>query len=150
MDGMRARIETQAIRVIVTTEDHEIEGYIHIKPGGYQSRVSDLLNMHDLQYIPITDATITTLSQAHQTPRQVKTIIIRLDTIKMVIPVDGDEGLGGGPGGDAGPGGGGPGGGMGGPGGPGTGGGPGGNPAGPGGVPHRGGPWEAIWDRKSG
>lgn len=38
-------VQTQAIRVMVTTDDYEIEGFIHVKPGGYQSRVSDLLNV---------------------------------------------------------------------------------------------------------
>lgn len=85
--GMHSKIETRPIRVIITTDTHEIEGFMHIKPGGYQSRVSDLLNMHDLQYIPITQAIIQNLAQVHKAPWQVDTLILRLDTIKMVTPL---------------------------------------------------------------
>jgi len=88
MDGAGTRIGTQPIRVVVTTDEYEIEGFIHIKPGGYQSRVSDLLNVHDLQYLPVTDATIRTLTQQHKAPRKVDTVILRLADVKMVVPLD--------------------------------------------------------------
>ena len=52
--GLESKITTQAIKVMITTDVYEIEGFLHIKPGGYQSRVSDLLNAKGLQYIPIT------------------------------------------------------------------------------------------------
>lgn len=88
--GIHSKIETHPIRVIITTDNHEIEGFMHIKPGGYQSRISDLLNMQNLKYIPITHATIQNLAQVHKAPRQVDTLILRLDTIKMVTPLSDD------------------------------------------------------------
>ena len=84
------KIQTEAVKVLVTTDDYEIEGYMHVKPGGYQSRISDLLNVKELHYIPITEATCRKLSDPAAPPRQVHTLILRLDTIKMVIPANGD------------------------------------------------------------
>jgi hypothetical protein len=79
-------IQTQTVRVSVTTDDYEIEGFIHVKPGGYQSRVSDLLNVKDLHFIPMTQVTYQSLRHPDEPPRTSDTLIVRLDTIKMVIP----------------------------------------------------------------
>lgn len=88
MDSGMQRIQTQPIRIMVTTDDHEIEGYMHIKPGGYQSRISDLLNAKELHFVPITEAVYRSLRHPEQPSRQAATLIIRLDTIRMVIPLD--------------------------------------------------------------
>jgi len=85
------RLETKPIRVLVTTDDYEIDGYMHIKPGGYQSRVSDILNVKGLHYIPLTDATYRSLHHPEEPVRKVPTLIIRMDTIKMVAPQNGAE-----------------------------------------------------------
>ena len=90
MDSMQSNIQTQAIRVLITTDDFEIEGFMHTKPGGYQSRISDILNAKDLHYVPITRASCRLLHNSVQEPRPAETIIVRLDTIKMVIPLDGE------------------------------------------------------------
>jgi hypothetical protein len=81
-------IQTKPIKVMVTTDDYEIQGYMHIKPGGYQSRISDLLNVKELHYVPITDATFRKLRQPDEPPRKAQTLILKLDTIKMVVPLD--------------------------------------------------------------
>ncbi|MEK7817710.1 MAG: hypothetical protein AAB281_05595 [Actinomycetota bacterium] len=88
MDNIR--LETQAIRVLVITDDYEIHGSMHIKPGGYQGRVSDLLNHKEVRYIPITDATFKSLEQTDEVARADETLIVRVDTIKMVAPDDED------------------------------------------------------------
>jgi hypothetical protein len=84
---MHTKIETHPVHVIVTTDDYEIDGYMHVKPGGYQSRISDLLNMREIHYIPITDASLRSVGLPEQPPRQAGTVIVRLDTIKMVVPL---------------------------------------------------------------
>lgn len=89
--GGDRRIRTQPMKVLITTDDYEIRGLIHIKPGGYQGRVSDLLNAKDLQYIPVTQATYRSLRDPALPPQKAWTLILRLDTIKMVIPQDGSE-----------------------------------------------------------
>lgn len=86
--GIGGKIKTQPTKVLITTDDYEIQGLVHIKPGGYQSRVSDLLNARDLHFIPITQATYRSLRHPGEAPRQARTVIVRLDTIKMVVPED--------------------------------------------------------------
>ncbi|MHB9111256.1 MAG: DUF6812 domain-containing protein [Thermoleophilia bacterium] len=89
--GVSSHIETKAIRVLITTEDYEIDGYMHIKPGGYQSRVSDLLNVKGQQYLPLTNATYRNINNPDALAHKVETLIIRMDTIKMVAPQSGSE-----------------------------------------------------------
>lgn len=85
---MGTHIQTKPVKVMVTTDDYEIQGFMHIKPGGYQSRISDLLNVKELHYVPITHAVFRKLRYPDEPPRRAETLIIRLDTIKMVVPVD--------------------------------------------------------------
>ncbi len=86
--SMGSSIQTKPIKVLITTEDYEIEGFMHIKPGGYQSRISDLLNMKELHYIPVTQATFRKLRHPDEPPRHADTLILKLDTVKMVVPLD--------------------------------------------------------------
>ncbi len=85
------KIRTKPMKVTVVTDDYEIHGLMHIKPGGYQSRVSDLLNARDLQFVPITQATYRNLRHPEEPARKAWTLIIRLDYIKMVVPEDGED-----------------------------------------------------------
>ena len=82
------KVATSPLKVLVTTEDYEIRGLMHTRPGGYQSRISDLLNLKDLHYIPITQATYRSLRHPDEPPRKAWTLIVRLDTIRMVVPED--------------------------------------------------------------
>ncbi|MBE0428882.1 MAG: hypothetical protein IBX61_03310 [Thermoleophilia bacterium] len=83
---MHSKIQTEPVRVWIATGDHEIDGYMHVKPGGYQSRISDVLNASDNDYIPVTEAGIRSLRNPQEQPRKADILILRLDTIKMVIP----------------------------------------------------------------
>lgn len=89
--GVNPNIETKAVRVLITTDDYEIDGFLHIKPGGYQSRVSDILNAKGQQYLPLTNATYRNVRHPDELVRKVETLIIRMDTIKMVAPQNGSE-----------------------------------------------------------
>ncbi len=90
--AISTQIKTKLIKVLVTTDDYEIEGFMHIKPGGYQSRVSDLLNAKELHFVPITRAVFRKLRHPDEPCRKAATLILRLDTIKMVVPLDaGDD-----------------------------------------------------------
>lgn len=89
--GISTRIETIPIRVLITTDDYEIDGDIHIKPGSYQSRISDILNGKGLQYLPLTNVRYHNMHKPDDLVRKVDTLIIRMDTIKMVAPQNGAE-----------------------------------------------------------
>ncbi len=47
------------LRVRVETERHVIEGTLQLPNEGYRSRLTDFLNSHDSDFLPITDAQLT-------------------------------------------------------------------------------------------
>jgi len=55
--GMERRTE----RIAIETERHRIEGAITLARDGYRSRVSDVLNASERDFITLTDVTITPL-----------------------------------------------------------------------------------------
>ena len=48
------------LRVRLETERHVIEGTLQLPSEGYRSRMTDFLNSHDSDFLPITDAELTT------------------------------------------------------------------------------------------
>lgn len=82
----RPTMDTHPVRVLIITDDYEINGFIHVKPGGYLGRVSDILNQKEVRYIPVTDVVFHSLRNPDEPPRRAPTLIIRNDTIKMVAP----------------------------------------------------------------
>ena len=57
MSGMDHRRE----RIRLETERHRIEGEITLARDGYRSRVSDVLNASERDFVTLTDATVTPL-----------------------------------------------------------------------------------------
>jgi hypothetical protein len=54
-------IDHRKERIRVETERHRIEGVLTLARDGYRSRVSDVLNASERDFITLTDATITPL-----------------------------------------------------------------------------------------
>jgi hypothetical protein len=48
------------LRVRLETERHVIEGTLQLPNEGYRSRMTDFLNSHDSDFLPVTDAQLTT------------------------------------------------------------------------------------------
>jgi hypothetical protein len=46
------------LRVRLETERHAIEGTLQLPSEGYRSRMTDFLNSHDSDFLPITDAEV--------------------------------------------------------------------------------------------
>ena len=46
------------LRVRLETELHVIEGTLQLPSEGYRSRMTDFLNAHDSDFLPVTDATV--------------------------------------------------------------------------------------------
>jgi hypothetical protein len=57
-------------RVRIETERHRIEGWLTLALDGYRSRVSDVLNASERDFITLTDVTVSPLqggaSETHQ------------------------------------------------------------------------------------
>ncbi len=47
------------LRVRLETERHTIEGTLQLPSEGYRSRMTDFLNSHDSDFLPVTAATLT-------------------------------------------------------------------------------------------
>jgi hypothetical protein len=87
---MDPKVPTRPIRVMVTTREYEIQGNLHIMAGGYQSRISDLLNRRENKFIPITDAIFLSVRESNSEPRHAETVLVKVDCIEMIVP-DADE-----------------------------------------------------------
>jgi uncharacterized protein DUF6812 len=46
------------LRVRLETERHVIEGTLQLPSEGYRSRMTDFLNSHDSDFLPVTDAQV--------------------------------------------------------------------------------------------
>lgn len=83
---MDPKVATTPIRVMVSTREYEIQGDLHIVAGGYQSRISDLMNRRDNKFIPITDAIFLSIWDTDGEPRHAETVLVKVDCIEMIIP----------------------------------------------------------------
>jgi hypothetical protein len=54
-------MEYRAVQVIIETDRHRIAGSVQLPVNGYRSRVTDILNSTERDFIPITDAKIELL-----------------------------------------------------------------------------------------
>jgi hypothetical protein len=54
-------MEQRQERVLIETERHRIAGTLTLPRDGYRSRVSDLLNAPERDFVPLTDVTIELL-----------------------------------------------------------------------------------------
>jgi hypothetical protein len=60
-DPRAASVEHRQERIRVETERHRIEGSLTLARDGYRSRVSDVLNAAERDFITLTDAIVTPL-----------------------------------------------------------------------------------------
>jgi hypothetical protein len=56
-------------RVRIETDRHAIEGTLQLPNEGYRSRMTDFLNAHEQDFVPITDAEIEWLDGSRGTER---------------------------------------------------------------------------------
>ncbi|HEY2180123.1 MAG TPA: hypothetical protein VGH09_00455 [Solirubrobacteraceae bacterium] len=81
MDHRRERIRLE-------TERHRIEGEITLARDGYRSRVSDVLNASERDFVTLTDATVTPLDGGPVELHDYITLARR--HIVFVVPPDAD------------------------------------------------------------
>lgn len=83
-----AKVKTQQVRAKILTDEYEIEGNVHLKPGSYRGRVSDILNAPEAEFIPVTQARCTSRNSAGSSPVSTDCTIVQVKTIKMVFPFE--------------------------------------------------------------
>ena len=61
-EGQQPGIDQRTERVRIETERHRIEGLLTLARDGYRSRVSDVLNASERDFITLTDVTVEPLA----------------------------------------------------------------------------------------
>jgi hypothetical protein len=56
-----ADVDHRSERVVLETARHRIDGVVTLARDGYRSRVSDVLNASERDFLPLTDATVAPL-----------------------------------------------------------------------------------------
>ena len=84
----QVRIKTQPVRAKILTDEYEIEGNVHLKPGNRHGRVSDILNAPEVEFIPVTQAKCTSRASADSKPVDTDCTIVQVRTIKMIFPFE--------------------------------------------------------------
>ena len=77
----RRRVE----RAVFETDRQIVEGDLTLPPAGYQSRFSDSLNRGDFEFVPLTNAQVTSLEDGKV--RQLPFLILSKRHIRVAYPV---------------------------------------------------------------
>jgi hypothetical protein len=91
-EGAHARQESvdhKRERVRVETERHRIEGWLTLALDGYRSRVSDVLNASEHDFITLTEVTVSPLQGGASEAHPYLTIARR--HIVFAVPATGSE-----------------------------------------------------------
>lgn len=78
----RRRVE----RAVFETDRQVVEGDVTLPPAGYQSRFSDSLNRGEFEFVPLTNARVTSLENGEV--RQLPFLILSKRHIRVAYPVE--------------------------------------------------------------
>jgi hypothetical protein len=78
----RRRVE----RAVFETDRQLVEGDLTLPPAGYQSRFSDSLNRGEFDFVPLTNAKVTSLDDG--TIAQLPFLILSKRHIRVAYPVE--------------------------------------------------------------
>jgi hypothetical protein len=78
----RRRVE----RAVFETDRQIIEGDLTLPPAGYQSRFSDSLNRGEFEFVPLTNAQVTSIEDGKV--RQLPFLILSKRHIRVAYPVE--------------------------------------------------------------
>ena len=76
--------KTNRILVKIYTADFVIQGNVHLKLGGYQERISDLLNLGKMKYLPVTEVKYNFRSKKNGEQVESTCVIINVDSIEVI------------------------------------------------------------------
>ena len=78
-------MESRVERVVLETDRSRIVGDLTLPREGYRSRLSDYLNRGDLDFIPLVNAEISSLSGTEQYPRRF--VVVARAHIHLAYPL---------------------------------------------------------------
>jgi hypothetical protein len=82
-------VDLRRQQVVVEIERYRISGALHLPAEGYRSRLSDYMNQRETEFLPMTDATITTLDTGQE--RQAPFLLVARRHVRLISPVDADQ-----------------------------------------------------------
>lgn len=82
-------MEHRTERVYVETERHRISGHVTLAREGYRSRVSDVLNASERDFLPLTDCVVELIGREGEGTRH-SVLAVSRRHIVLVIPADED------------------------------------------------------------
>jgi Family of unknown function (DUF6812) len=79
-------IEKRVERAVFETDRHLVVGDVTLPPAGYQSRFSDSLNRPDIDFVPLTNVEITSLTEGKVSERPF--IVLAKSHIRYAYPLN--------------------------------------------------------------
>ena len=75
------------LRVRLETERHVIEGTLQMPSEGYRSRMTDFLNSHDSDFLPVTSATLSAC-EGDRTPEEHEYLAVSVRHIVLGVELE--------------------------------------------------------------
>jgi hypothetical protein len=85
-DPTESRERRRVERAVFETDRQLIEGDLTLPPAGYQSRFSDSLNRGEFEFVPLTNAKITSLADGNVT--QMAFLVLSKRQIRIAYPTE--------------------------------------------------------------
>ena len=85
-DPTQKRERRRVERAVFETDRQLIEGDLTLPPAGYQSRFSDSLNRGEFEFVPLTNARITSLADGKVT--EVSFLVLSKRQIRVAYPAE--------------------------------------------------------------
>jgi hypothetical protein len=80
-------VEHRRQRILLETGRHRIRGTVHLSPDGYRSRITDLLNATEREFLPLTDVTVEPLDGGEGTQSH-GFMAVQRSHVVFVVPLD--------------------------------------------------------------
>ena len=81
-------VEHRRQPILVETTRHRITGTVHLARDGYRSRISDLLNASDREFLALTDALVEPLGPGE--PARHAFLAVQRGHVVLVAPLEDD------------------------------------------------------------
>jgi hypothetical protein len=85
-DPSESRERRRVERAVFETDRQLIEGDLTLPPAGYQSRFSDSLNRGEFEFVPLTNAKVTSLVDGKETA--VPFLVLSKRQIRVAYPAE--------------------------------------------------------------
>ena len=81
-------MESRVERVVLETERHRIVGDLTLPKEGYRSRLSDFLNRGDLDFIPLVNVEMSSVSPNGSEPERRSFLAVARSHIQLAHPIE--------------------------------------------------------------